>query len=103
MTKIENNVTQTGETSSEPEKWIQNWMIYLDDMHSSLLNEMEAKSLNREGVLAYIQHIPKEGINDGWPLDIYKITGIMIQELYVYSREMKIIPDTMTYDEFVKQ
>ena len=54
----------------------------------------------KEVVSAYIRHIPIEGINDGWPNEIYKITKKMIYELYNYSKEMGYILEDMPIEEF---
>ena len=62
---------------------------------------MDAGTLSSSGVHAYLRHIPKRGIEEGWPEEIYALTDPCLRKLYEYSKAKGFIPDDYTYDDFL--
>ena len=89
MAKTENNKVQTAEITSELEKLVNNWISYLDEMRFSYLSDIGTKSLSKEHVCAYIQHLPIEEKNDGWPDEVYKKSKTILSTESTISKQIK--------------
>lgn len=80
---------------------IESWIKYLHELHSSYQEELKSNSISKKTVHEYICHLPKRKINVGWPEEIYKASEQILNELFIYSKEMDFIPKEMNYDEFL--
>ena len=71
-------------------------------MYNSIHPEIVNRKLSKRVVHSVIVHLPIRNINKDWTEEIYQFTDKFLQELYIYSKEMGYIEESVAFEEFIK-
>jgi hypothetical protein len=74
---------------------------YFNTICQDANEQMDIKSLNKDGIKNYITHLPIKGENDGWPEEVYTIASNCLAKLYKYAIEMGYIKYNFLYKKFL--
>lgn len=74
----------------------------IKELYTSVHQDIKERTLSRRVVHACIVHLPIRNVSKGWNEEIYQLSDKFLQELYQYSKEMKYIDDSITFEEFLE-
>ena len=74
---------------------------YFNTICQDANEQMDIKSLDKDGIKNYITHLPIKGKNDGWSEEVYAIASNCLAKLYKYAIEMGYIKHTLLYEKFL--
>lgn len=77
------------------------YLFELKDTYKSISDRIEAKTLDCVSARNYYKHIPTRS-HTGWSDEIYDIAEQCHQKLYRYCKNTKIIPDSVSYNDYLQ-
>lgn len=79
----------------------QSTLDYFHSLVKDVKEKIQNNDLCKRDVCSYLRHLPKKGVEEGWPNEVYNMTEEATTLLYNYSLQHNFIEDTTSFEEFL--